>query len=211
MRFFPCEKEKTAFSKKNPRQRPFPLSRVGKNRISQGVENGGSLISVPVGSQGFFGFEELPATFSKSLGVARVRVRICETCDHFACFRHGWCSLGGVAASRRRLVDRQEHDPLSRALPLCNLHLPAMCRARARAAQLMTKSCEVRCTRLRVPPVALHLSASCRATRVAADFLDFTAFCRCSSGVAPHPLKILVSHLPPRPPIPGRCRTEIWV
>ena len=51
---------------------------------------------------------------------------------------------------------------------------------------------------------------TCRATRVAADFLDFKAFCRCSSGVAPHPLKILVSHLSP-PPIPGRCRTEIRV
>ena len=51
---------------------------------------------------------------------------------------------------------------------------------------------------------------TCRATRVTADFLDFIAFCRCSSGVAPHPLKILVSRLSP-PPIPGRCRTEIWV
>ena len=39
--------------------------------------------------------------------------------------------------------------------------------------------------------------AMCRATRVAADFLDFIAFCRCSTGVALHPLKILVSHLPP--------------
>ena len=38
---------------------------------------------------------------------------------------------------------------------------------------------------------------TCRATRVATDFLDFIAFCRCSSGVAPHPLKILVSHLSP--------------
>ena len=48
-----------------------------------------------------------------------------------------------------------------------------------------------------------HLSRyTCRATRVAADFLDFTAFCRCSTGVALHPLKILVSHLPP-PPVPG--------
>ena len=54
------------------------------------------------------------------------------------------------------------------------------------------------CTRLRVPPVALHV---CCATRVAADFLDFRAFCRCSTGVALHPLKILVSHLPP--PVPG--------
>ena len=42
---------------------------------------------------------------------------------------------------------------------------------------------------------------TCRATRVAADFLDFRAFCRCSIGVALHPLKILVSHLPP--PGPG--------
>ena len=43
---------------------------------------------------------------------------------------------------------------------------------------------------------------TCRATRVAADFLDFIAFCRCSSGVALHPLKNLVSHLFP-PPFPG--------
>ena len=50
---------------------------------------------------------------------------------------------------------------------------------------------------------------TCRATRVAADFLDFIAFCRCSTGVALHPLKILVSHLPP--PCAGRCRTEIWL
>ena len=41
---------------------------------------------------------------------------------------------------------------------------------------------------------------TCRATRVAADFLDFIAFCRCSTGVALHPLKILVSHLPPHVP-----------
>ena len=47
---------------------------------------------------------------------------------------------------------------------------------------------------------------TCRATRVAADFLDFIAFCRCSTGVALHPLKTLVS-----PPWPRRCRTEIWV
>ena len=38
---------------------------------------------------------------------------------------------------------------------------------------------------------------TCRATRVAADFLDFIAFCRCSTGVALHPLKISVSHPPP--------------
>ena len=42
---------------------------------------------------------------------------------------------------------------------------------------------------------------TCRATRVAADFLDFIAFCRCSTGVALHPLNILVSHL--APPVPG--------
>ena len=54
------------------------------------------------------------------------------------------------------------------------------------------------CTRLRVPPVALHVSRyTCRATRVTANFLDFIAFCRCSTGVAAHPLKIMVSHLPP--------------
>ena len=38
---------------------------------------------------------------------------------------------------------------------------------------------------------------TCRATRVATDFLDFIAFCRCSTGVALYPLKILVWHLPP--------------
>ena len=43
---------------------------------------------------------------------------------------------------------------------------------------------------------------TCRATRVAADLLDLIAFCRCSTGVALHPLKILVSHLPP-PLVPG--------
>ena len=41
---------------------------------------------------------------------------------------------------------------------------------------------------------------TCRATRVAADFLDFIAFCRCSTGVALHPLKILGSHPPPSVP-----------
>ena len=48
---------------------------------------------------------------------------------------------------------------------------------------------------------------TCRATRVAADFLDFIAFCMCSSGVAPHPLKILVSHLPP--PFPGGVAPKV--
>ena len=51
---------------------------------------------------------------------------------------------------------------------------------------------------------------TCRATRVAAGFLDFIAFCRCSTGVALHPLKILVS-APPLPLCAGRCRTEIWL
>ena len=41
---------------------------------------------------------------------------------------------------------------------------------------------------------------TCRATRVAGDVLDFRAFCRCSTGVALHPLKFLVSHLPPPAP-----------
>ena len=44
---------------------------------------------------------------------------------------------------------------------------------------------------------------TCRATRVAADFLDVIAFCRCSTGVALHPLKILVSHLAPPPAVLG--------
>ena len=43
------------------------------------------------------------------------------------------------------------------------------------------------CTRYCGYPLSRH---TCRATRVAADFLDFIAFCRCSTGVALHPLKI---------------------
>ena len=54
------------------------------------------------------------------------------------------------------------------------------------------------CTRLRVP-----LSRyTCRATRVAADFLDSIAFCRCSTGVALHPLKNF-GVAPCPPPVPG--------
>ena len=48
MRFSPREKEKMAFVEGFSLKRPFSLSRVGKNRISQGVENRGSLISVPL-------------------------------------------------------------------------------------------------------------------------------------------------------------------
>ena len=36
MRFFPREKGKTAFLEKNPRKRPFSLSRVGKNASRRG-------------------------------------------------------------------------------------------------------------------------------------------------------------------------------
>ena len=47
-----------------------------------------------------------------------------------------------------------------------------------------------------------HLSRyTCRATRVAADFLDFRAICRCSTGVALHPLKFWCRTSPP--PAPG--------
>ena len=62
--------------------------------------------------------------------------------------------------------------------------------------------------RSRIAATAVHSGGyplsryTCRATRVATDFLDFIAFCRCSTGVAlSHPLKVLVSHLPP--PVPG--------
>ena len=51
---------------------------------------------------------------------------------------------------------------------------------------------------------------TCRATRVAADFLEFIAFCRCSTGVALHPLKNF-GVAPSPPPCAGRCRTEIWL
>ena len=64
---------------------------------------------------------------------------------------------------------------------------------------------EVHCSAPCAPPLYLvahdcwyPLSRyTCRATRVAADFLDFIAFCRCSTGIALHPLKILGSHLAP--------------
>ena len=56
MRFFPREKEKTAFAKKNPLQRPFSLSRVGKIASRRGVENRGSLISVPLALREIEGF-----------------------------------------------------------------------------------------------------------------------------------------------------------
>ena len=71
-----------------------------------------------------------------------------------------------------------------------NLQCPEM------SLENLAREClQLSCTRLRV-----SLSRyTCRATRVAADFLDFIALCRCSTGVALHPLKILVSHLPPPP------------
>ena len=56
MQFFPREKGKTAFSKKNPRQSPFSLSRVGKTASRRGVENRGSLISVPLALRVIHGF-----------------------------------------------------------------------------------------------------------------------------------------------------------
>ena len=48
MQFSPREKGKMAFVEGFSLKRPFSLSRVGKNRISQGVENRGSLIGVPL-------------------------------------------------------------------------------------------------------------------------------------------------------------------
>ena len=51
MRFFPREKGKAAFFKEKPSTKAiFPLS-CGKNRISQRVENRGSLISAPLAHQ----------------------------------------------------------------------------------------------------------------------------------------------------------------
>ena len=47
MRFFPREKGKTAFFEGFSLKRPFSLSRVGKIASRRGVENRGSLISVP--------------------------------------------------------------------------------------------------------------------------------------------------------------------
>ena len=47
MRFFPCDTGKTAIFKEKPlKMAILPLSH-GKNRMSQGVENRGSLISAP--------------------------------------------------------------------------------------------------------------------------------------------------------------------
>ena len=53
MRFFPREKGKTAILKEKPSKKAiFPFSRE-KNRISQGVENRGSLISAPLAARHF--------------------------------------------------------------------------------------------------------------------------------------------------------------
>ena len=73
-----------------------------------------------------------------------------------------------------------------------------------------SKYCGTRIRSILLPPVCLvahdcgyPLSRyTCRATRVAADFLDFIAFCRCSTGVALHPLKFWCRTSPP-PPVPG--------
>ena len=49
MRFFPCEKGKTpAFFKEKPSTKAISPFLRGKNRLSRGVENRGSLISVPL-------------------------------------------------------------------------------------------------------------------------------------------------------------------
>ena len=48
MRSSPREKGKTAFSKEKPSKKAISPFSPGKNRISQGVENRGSLISVPL-------------------------------------------------------------------------------------------------------------------------------------------------------------------
>ena len=63
MRFFSREKGKTDFLKEKPSTKSvFPFSH-GKNRISQGVENRGSLISVPFALTVFFVFGTLSVTF----------------------------------------------------------------------------------------------------------------------------------------------------
>ena len=59
MRFFPSEKGETAFSKKNPRQKPFSLSRVGKI-ASRRAENRGSLIGVPLALRVLFPLQPPP-------------------------------------------------------------------------------------------------------------------------------------------------------
>ena len=51
MRFLPREKGKMAFVEGFSLKRPFSLSRVGKSHL-QGVENRGSLISVPLALRG---------------------------------------------------------------------------------------------------------------------------------------------------------------
>ena len=102
--------------------------------------------------------------------------------------------LGPAAgALGRRSLHRGPSGESHRSPPSCAPSSPAIIRDR-----ILVHDCGY--------PLSRY---TCRATRVAADFLDFIAFCRCSSGAAPHPLKIVVSLLPP--PIPGRCRTEIWV
>ena len=52
---------------------------------------------------------------------------------------------------------------------------------------------------------------TCRTTRVAAAYLDFIAFCRCSTGVALHPLKIWCRTFPPPPSLCREVSHRNWV
>ena len=66
MRFFPREKGKTAFVEGfSLTKAVFPFSR-GKNRISQGVEKRGSLISVPLALRVFIYRAMLAAIVSQN-------------------------------------------------------------------------------------------------------------------------------------------------
>ena len=99
-------------------------------------------------------------------------------------------------------------SPDPKGWSLCSFFLPDSCGFRGHMAKYRRNLQEVvQGSRIKNASVPWGLVAhdcgyplsryTCRATRVAADFLDFTAFCRCSTGVALHPLKILVSHLSP--------------
>ena len=110
----------------------------------------------------------------QSLGSGRIGVN-----GHL--YLHKWSSTTRQAGTRGRSFNHRIRVGVAHKSWECNTKTSS-------AAVLVAHDCGY-------PPSRY----TCRATRVATDFLDFIAFCRCSTGVALHPQKILVSHLPTPP------------
>ena len=111
-----CNFSQRPFQRKTLSKWPFSLSRVGKNRILQGVENRGSLISAPLPLREYHPNRECCAVVNL-LGVVNLlshsdllsRRTVCrhhfpENCRHLSRQRgvHGVVNLGGVVKTLRR-------------------------------------------------------------------------------------------------------------